>query len=339
MFFSLTLLFSLSFGSIQLANAQSALSQSAKQCVSAAGVIHHRKDAPAARVDPGNALAQCRSAREEADRAGHVVQFAVGRAFMTSHDTREVQVGLTLVERAAEAGLPQALYRMGALYEEGFFKQRDRCTDFNDCRARDRRHAETAVSYFAKAAPKYGPAASALGYAYYYGAHGIRRNLGTAEKYLSAAADAGIPAAMRLLGPMYMDGHGVPQDKARGLELVGLAAQMNDRQSQELIGDYALAGNGMVANHDLAIAWYRKAARSGSTIAADKLKRLGASEWTTGQALLGITIAGIVLMTLTPDGPEGKARAERALKGPDCVYPWMRFDAYSCIHAYSGVVP
>lgn len=104
------------------------------------------------------------------------------------------------------------------------------------------------------------------------------------------------------------------------------------------MGDYALRGDGIQANRSLAIAWYQKAKRNGGTIAADKLRQLGVTEWTTGEIILGATIAGIVLMTLTPDGPEGRARAEKALRGHDCAYPWMVFDAYSCIHMDSRVV-
>lgn len=320
------------------AGAQPALSPSARQCISAAGVIHQRKDGVATKVDPRAALPPCRAAQREAGEASPILRFAVGRGLMSSTDPQEMQAGATLVERAAETGLPQAEYRLGELYQQGFFKQRDRCAEFNECRARDRRHGLEALKLYARAAPKYGPAASALGYAYYYGANDARRDLGKAFEYLTQAADAGVPAAMRLLGPMYINGQGAPLDKAKGLELVGLAAQMGDRQSQEMMGDYALRGEGIQQNRSLAIAWYQKARSNGSSIAADKLKALGVREWSVGEIALAITVSGIFLMTLTPDGPEGRARAEKILRGPDCEYPWMVFDAHSCIHMNSQVV-
>lgn len=338
MFRSLVLAIAMLLGLPASADTRPTLSQAARQCLAAAGVMHDRKDGRLLTIEPRMALPACRAAQAEAAQAVPIVRFAAGQGMMTSTYTQEVQAGLALIESAAAEGLPQAQYRLGVLYEQGLFKQRDRCSEFNECRARDRRHAEEALKYYALAAPKYGHAASALGYAYYYGANGARRDLGKALENLTRAADAGVPAAMRLLGPMYMSGHGAPMDKVRGLELVGLAAQMGDRQAQEMIGDFSLRGDGLRPNRNLAIAWYQKAKSSGSMIAADKLRQLGVVEWTAGQVLLALTVTGIVLMTLTPDGPEGRARAEKVLRGSDCEYPWMVFDAYSCINLNSGVI-
>jgi TPR repeat protein len=320
------------------ASAQERAPPAVQQCLSASGIMHPIRNGRETLPDARIALPACRSLQNLASTSPPVVRFAVGRALMLSGDGRDVQAGLSLIREAANAGLPQAQYRMGDLYDSGFFKRLEPCSDFNECRARDRGHGAAAVRFFALAAPKYAPAASAMGYAYYYGAHGVRRNLPLAAENLAIASAAGITAAMRLLGAMHISGDGVPQDKVRGIELVGLAAQMGDQQSQVMMGDYALRGEGIQPNRDLAVAWYRKATQNGSTIAADKLRQLGVREWTAGQALLAITVAGIVLMTLTPDGPEGRARAEQALRGPDCEFPWERFDAYSCIHWDSQVI-
>lgn len=313
-------------GSHPVVDAQPVPSKAALQCLSVAGVMHESRSGLLKTLEPHIVLPPCRAAQTEAREAAPIVQFAAGQGLMTSRNHQEIEVGVTLIERAADAGLPQA------------HKQRDRCTGFNECLARDRRHGELALKYFASAAPKYGHAASALGYAHYYGAYGAGRDLNKAFENLTKAAEAGVPAAMRLLGPMYMNGRGAPLDKVRGLELVGLAAQMGDRQSQELMGDYALQGDGLQPNRALAIAWYQKAKNQGSSIAAEKLQRLGVREWTTGEKLLAVTITGIVLMALTPDGPEGRAKAEKSSKGPTCDYPWMPFDAYSCIHMDSQVI-
>ncbi|HEY5797614.1 MAG TPA: tetratricopeptide repeat protein [Bosea sp. (in: a-proteobacteria)] len=229
--FALVIAVAVLSGSHETADARPALSQAVQQCLAAAGVIHDRKDGRPRTIEPRVALPPCRAAQPEAAQAPPVVRFAVGQGMMTSTDPREVQDGVALIERAAAEGLPQAQFRLGALYEQGFFKHRDRCTEFNECRARDRRQAEEALKYYALAAPGYGHAASAMGYAHYYGAYGARRDLAKAFEYLTRAAEAGVPAAMRLLGPMYMSAHGAPMDKVRGLELVGLAAQMGDRQA------------------------------------------------------------------------------------------------------------
>lgn len=324
--------------SVSGALAQDRLSPSARQCLVAAGIMHTDKSGREVDIDFRVALPACRSAQPLSEHAAPILRFAVGRGLMLSGDRRDVEVGLSLIRQAADAGLAQAQYRLGHLYMSGFFKAAQPCSDFNQCRARDRQHTEMGVRYFGLAAPTYPPAASAMGYAYYYGAHGVRRDLSQAAVNLGIAAEAGIPAAMRLLGPMYMEGKGVPQDTVRGIELVALAAQMGDQSSQLLMGDYALRGEGIRANRSLAVAWYSKAKQNGSTIAADKLRQLGVREWTAGEVLAAVTVVGIVLMTLTPDGPEGRARAESALRGTDCQYPWIPYGPFSCLHTHTDEV-
>ena len=100
---------------------------------------------------------------------------------------------------SSNRGYPEALRKMGVLYEKGLGV---------------RREAGTAVEFYHKAASQgFAPAQVDLGLIFTKGL-GVKRNHVTAIEWFTKAADAGYPRGQFYLGDMFEKGRGVKRDKS-----------------------------------------------------------------------------------------------------------------------------
>ncbi len=103
--------------------------------------------------------------------------------------------------KLAERGQPDAMYRLGQMYELGLGVSAD---------------TRKAYAWYQKAANDgQADAAYQLGYAYYWGKAGKPKDYQQALDWFSLAAEKGNSKAMTYLSKMYALGRGVPRDKAR----------------------------------------------------------------------------------------------------------------------------
>lgn len=108
----------------------------------------------------------------------------------------------------AQAGDPDAQFRLGVMYAEGKGVAPD--------------DAEAAL-WFERAAAQGNPSAQYnLGASYVDGA-GVSKDMETAAKWFRRAADQGIVLAQLNLGMLYAAGAGVPQDNVEAMKWIDLA--------------------------------------------------------------------------------------------------------------------
>lgn len=118
--------------------------------------------------------------------------------------------------KAADTGLPAAMYRLARLYDHGLGMGRD---------------VETAARWYTRAADLgYPPAMAALGTLYEFG-HGVGEDLVEALRLYRQAADAGDGAGMASLGFLYSQGKGVGRDAKAARRWYQLAVERGDQRA------------------------------------------------------------------------------------------------------------
>lgn len=142
-----------------------------------------------------------------------------------------------------------------------------------------------------------------MGYTYYNGQNGVRKNYDKAEKWFLKAAEQGNsyaqtmlgiyhsalgnvhnslswfrkaiangnPEAMWRLGSNYMTGHGVPKDPVMAFDLYEQAAKLGNPRAQEFLASCYLTGIGTKQNDKQAYRWFSISASKGFAIAEYKL--------------------------------------------------------------------
>ncbi len=133
---------------------------------------------------------------------------------------RDYEKALELLNTAAEAGNPLALYQLGNCYRYG-----------NGVKINKKKAAEywQRSSDLGCAEAKY-----ELGYLYYKG-DGVKRNYDTAFALFSESAEAGNHAALFMLGECYWDGTGVKKDKATAIEYWLKSANKGNHKARERV--------------------------------------------------------------------------------------------------------
>lgn len=92
-------------------------------------------------------------------------------------------------------------------------------------------------------------------------------------------ANRGYPRAQYALGLMYARGQGVPKDGEQAIRLLKKAAEVDHVLAQYSLGVIYDKGWFGLANEDLAVEWYRKAAARGQNQAKERIRALrGESE-------------------------------------------------------------
>ncbi len=165
----------------------------------------------------------------------------------------------------AEAGDPDAQYRLGQLYLSGGVSI---LQDF-----------EEAAKWYRKAADQGHPRGqSSLGVLYGYG-WGVPQDLAESAKWWRKAAEQGDSNAQDRLGEKYYKGEGVPKDYVEAMKWYRKAAYQGNSGAQSALGSMYLEGAGVPKDDAEAYAWFSRTATSDN----DRKKHLKLWETLTGE--------------------------------------------------------
>ena len=149
------------------------------------------------------------------------------------------------LEKRANEGRANAMYLLGALYDEGLGIAQDHVT---------------ARKWFEKAAAKgNAPAMKSLGIIYQYG-NGVTQDYAKAREWYEKAAARGGYYSMTYLRRLYANGWGVPQDYAKAREWYEKAAAKDNDWAMDNLGWLYANGYGVPQDYAKAREWYEKAA-------------------------------------------------------------------------------
>ncbi|MBI3985295.1 MAG: SEL1-like repeat protein [Lentisphaerae bacterium] len=161
---------------------------------------------------------------------------------------KEYDLRFQLWKKAAEKGIPEGQWFVGACYQYGAGVTED---------------AKEAVGWYQKAAAQ-GHAAGqdSLANCLYDGI-GIEKNEAEAVKWYRAAADQGFAEAQRNLGVCFDNGYGVPEDAKEAVSWYQKAAAQGYPEAQNSLAECLYDGTGIEKNEAEAVKWYRAAADQG----------------------------------------------------------------------------
>lgn len=153
-----------------------------------------------------------------------------------------------LYRKAAETGLPAAMFRLGRLYEQGRGVGKD---------------TATAGRWYKSAADQgYAPAMSALGVLHEFGS-GVDKDLAEALRLYRLAADAGDATGLTSLGFLYSQGKGVARDARAARRWYQLAVDRGDARAMFNLALMLVRGEGGSANLAEAVRLLQTAAERG----------------------------------------------------------------------------
>ena len=210
-----------------------------------------------------------------------------------------------LLERAAEAGLPEALMELSSEYEQsmpgidsmavGFPMDRDKAASLmkqaaeaGDARAQllwghwlgsDKRQfkdKEAAVEYYRRSSDQGNPTAAFFLAEAFGRGRGISKNKDQSDRYLRLAAERGNDSAVNRFAPRLFKGDGMSQNQAKAIEMLEHAAVTSiiiNVESLELIAYAYATGAGVDQDNTAALWWCDWAEDKGSQYAV-KLKEL-----------------------------------------------------------------
>lgn len=162
-----------------------------------------------------------------------------------AYDTGDYAEAEKLYRRAAEHGVANAQYNLGAIYDNGEIVPQDR---------------KEAAKWWKLAAEQGNAAAQeSLGRMYYRG-QGVHQDHKEAAKWWKLAAEQGIAGAQFGLGVMYDKGQGVPQNYKEAVRLIKLAAAQGDANAQSTLGAMYYIGETVPQDLVLAHMWVNIAA-------------------------------------------------------------------------------
>ncbi|KAI7866519.1 hypothetical protein BDF14DRAFT_1812218 [Spinellus fusiger] len=190
-----------------------------------------------------------RSAKQEFGDA----EAALGIKYIEEGQQKE---GMLWLKRATQKDNPRALLKLGLMYEIGQGVEQNNAI---------------AISYYKSAANCNDARAQyILGLAYRMGILGLQQNYVRAEKYLTSSAQAGYAPSQRVLGLMFAQGllpliNDNSPNRRRDLKTAILwfrrAAIQGDIRAIGLMGSCYENGQGTPINYEVALEYYRKAAR------------------------------------------------------------------------------
>lgn len=158
-------------------------------------------------------------------------------------------------EKAANTGLPIAMYWAGACYEE--------IDDY-----------QKACQWYLKGSNKGNAfAQNSLGSSYFYG-KGVSKNLQKAIMWWTKAAENGSGDAQCHLGFCYATGTGVSVNSQKAIMWWSMAAEQGNEDAQYNLGELYYWGDVVKKDIRKAVLWYIKAAKQGVTDAQFRLGEL-----------------------------------------------------------------
>jgi len=142
-----------------------------------------------------------------------VITYALSTICVAQGPNRSDSAGIDALVAKANAGNPEAEFKMGVKYELGAQVPKD---------------PSKAAEWYRKAAEKgYLEAQHSLGVLYEFG-NGVPLDYATAAQWYSKAADKGFAPAEFSLGLCYVHGKGVPQDYDKALYWYQKAAEQRN---------------------------------------------------------------------------------------------------------------
>jgi TPR repeat protein len=103
-----------------------------------------------------------------------------------------------------------------------------------------------------------------LGFAYWRGEGGLKRDPAQSAKWVAQAAAQGHPGAQTVLGYHYEQGHGVRKDYAEAVKWIRKAVDQGYADAMFHLGRLYTTGKGVNKSPRTARDWFRKAAKGGS---------------------------------------------------------------------------
>ena len=174
--------------------------------------------------------------------------------------SNKYQDALNIYLTLAEKGVPEAQFKIGWMYYNGYGVEQD---------------YYKAIEWYRKSAEQgYATAQDNLGDMYYYG-YGVDEDDGEAFEWYRKAAEQGYAAAQANLGNMYRSGYGVELDPYKAFEWYRKAAKQGYAEAQCTLAFLYEDGELEEKDISLAIKWYKKAADQGFYTAIVKLEELG----------------------------------------------------------------
>lgn len=163
---------------------------------------------------------------------------------------------LTLYKRAAELGLPAAMFQTARAYDRGIGVPRD---------------IAEAAKWYKQAAEHDHPAAMAsLGTLYEFG-EGVAQDLAAALRYYRLAAEAGDSHGMTSLAYLYAAGKGVSRDLPLARRWYGSAAERGNTRAMYNLALLAMRGEGGARDLGEAVRLLKSAAENGHGAAMREL--------------------------------------------------------------------
>ncbi|MBY0572212.1 MAG: sel1 repeat family protein, partial [Undibacterium sp.] len=162
---------------------------------------------------------------------------------------------------AAEAGMPEAWFKVALHFEEGIGVDRD---------------LEKATYWYTRAA-NFGNLAAMNNLAVkYINGSGVKRDTQKAISLYEAAAKKGETMAQKNLGKIYLEGHfGVKADHKVGVRWISMSAEGENAWGQEVYAEFFEFGKyGIEKNLEMAESWYLKAKQNGNANVEEALSRI-----------------------------------------------------------------
>ena len=148
---------------------------------------------------------------------------------------------LPLIEKLAKKDIPDALYFLGCMYNDGSEVEKD---------------YTAALNYFSKAADK-GHLAAMNNLAWLYqNGHGVEKDLKKAFEILTQSATHDDPWALNELGRMYEEGIGITSDHTHAVACYTKAADMGYLPAFFSLGNAYRMGKGIQKNDTEAVKWF-----------------------------------------------------------------------------------
>src|ERR1035438_9466983 len=180
------------------------------------------------------------------------------------YNARDYATALPLYRKAAEAGRPHAMMRLGFSYDLGQGVK----TDYAEAMRWYRRAAELGDT----------EAMAYIGGLYAHG-DGVPVDQPQALSWYHKSADAGGAAGMNKLGLAYQNGIGVQKNPTLALQWYIKAADLGDMYAMNNLGNMYLGNAGIRQNQTEALRWYRKAAELGETDSMNELATVDEIGW------------------------------------------------------------
>ena len=195
---------------------------------------------------------------ERAANAGEInSMLALGKVYIWRKSKKEQAKGIKYLRLAAEHGSTDAMYSLGIYHDIGWLQK-----DYS-----------RAFSWYLKASKKGSRSAlGAIGNLYRIGGKNFPRNYTKAMSWYNRGAESGDSGSFYGLGIMYLNGLGAKKDVDKAIVNLEKSAQMGDTFAQGLLASGFYDGSeGLPLDYSKALTWNRKRAKAGESTSQFRL--------------------------------------------------------------------